>query len=734
MINDDELKARMSGLADTTEIDTITLDDVKARSRRRTLQQRGVAVFAAFALVVGGAVGIAALNGGDDDIDVAAEEAETTTDESDGDDAEATAEADTDDAVVTTTTLGPDAMEETTTVEWADTASFDRGYYGPNQIVAWGDGFLAFGERFVEVEPEPIAFDGESPIADYFPPEILEIVQGADIASIEEATAALEEAGLLELATQIVTENPEVLEWYSSLTSGGYSEPFVEYSDDGETWTAVEGFSWPGDQTWTPQVASNGTHLVAVLHDSTWDPETGRPTDVSISVHVTTDLSTWTTADVPVTMPAAPDYVQVDLSPNQIALTDSGWYLSVSSWQYIDLWSVLPTDVQDLMANGEFGWEPSANGVDIVEWDWEAYDEYYAENGDAIEYGPDFEEPGRTVVRTVPWSELPLSYDEWMSAQYESGESQGFVGDFTGGVSTAAAVPGSNEGAQIVATDAGLFALVYDYPEFAATDDGALDEEAAYDYAGPTVTAWFSTDGRSWSEVTLPSLDDSWVDAIVPVDDGILLLVTGNFRGQRYYLGDADGTGFAPVDGPDVPEHVYLWFNTWNSTGDGVAAVVDFGEPNYPQHVAYKASFELDGFQISFSQDGDGNASFSVVDGSGETIFEHTGHVYDEPPFVYGDSGLIIPDADGETIVEIPFEVMENEVYRAESEAWDAAYNDDPYVADFRLVVTRDGRSWSVVELPPVDPEYGWYGDAVVANGTVLLSDGMGGWSVLPLP
>ena len=121
-----------------------------------------------------------------------------------------------------------------------------------------------------------------------------------------------------------------------------------------------------------------------------------------------------------------------------------------------------------------------------------------------------------------------------------------------------------------------------------------------------------------------------------------------------------------------------------------------------------------------------------MTDGSGEVVFDHAGQVYDEPAFEYGDNGITIPDADGETILEIPFDVFE-QVWNAESEAWDRAYNENPYVPEFRLVATTDGRSWTVIDLPAPNEEYGWYGEAIVNGDTVLVSDGMGNWESYPL-
>ena len=64
MMNDDELRSRMARLADTTAIDTVTLEQVEARSRRRTLRQRSATVLAAFALSVIEPDALAALEAG----------------------------------------------------------------------------------------------------------------------------------------------------------------------------------------------------------------------------------------------------------------------------------------------------------------------------------------------------------------------------------------------------------------------------------------------------------------------------------------------------------------------------------------------------------------------------------------------------------------------------------------------------------------------------------------------
>ena len=75
-------------------------------------------------------------------------------------------------------------------------------------------------------DPVELTFDGSHPISAYFPPEILETLAEAGVTTIDEAMAVLEEAGLMQQATDIVTQNPEVLEWYNGVFSGGAYESY----------------------------------------------------------------------------------------------------------------------------------------------------------------------------------------------------------------------------------------------------------------------------------------------------------------------------------------------------------------------------------------------------------------------------------------------------------------------------------------------------------------------------
>ena len=199
----------------------------------------------------------------------------------------------------------------------------------------------------------------------------------------------------------------------------------------------------------------------------TWDEESGRSTDQSITVYVTDDLVTWQATPVPAAVPTVADYVHLYISPGQVAVTDDGWYLTVSTWQSIDLWSALPASLLDELAANGWDWRPTEAGVEILEWNWEQFeepnvflppDEEEARiASDELEY---WEEPEPTVIRVVPWSVLPFGYDEWTAAESGNSTVQSFTGDFNGSVATAG-TPSESSDSRVISVEGGLFARVH---------------------------------------------------------------------------------------------------------------------------------------------------------------------------------------------------------------------------------------------------------------------------------
>ena len=103
----------------------------------------------------------------------------------------------------------------------------------------------------------------------------------------------------------------------------------------------------------------------------TWDEESGRSTDQSITVYVTDDLVTWQATPVPAAVPTVADYVHLDISPGQVAVTDDGWYLTVSTWQSDRSLVGAPRRPARRVGGQRLGLAPTEAGIEILEWNWE---------------------------------------------------------------------------------------------------------------------------------------------------------------------------------------------------------------------------------------------------------------------------------------------------------------------------------------------------------------------------
>ncbi|MEM9466604.1 MAG: hypothetical protein AAGA90_14625 [Actinomycetota bacterium] len=752
-MSDDELRSELNHLADRVEVSPVTLDQVQARGRRRTRYQRGAVLVAAFALVVGGTVAVTSITGdGDGEGDVATEETDadvTNADGATGDDTDGGADgADAEEAdraeleTATTTTIPIESLLADGGID-----AFSEFSDGPPQVVAWGEGFLSFGSRWIETDSDLLASEfGTTEVADAFSQEVIDAIESAGDVSLEseEVEAALEAAGVIDEASQVVFDDPEVMEWFMDNVSGGRTETTASFSTDGVDWTPLEDFAWPGGGGWVPQLASNGRHLVAAVTDfGSFRPGAVAPTQ-TVSVHITSDLVNWIEVPLPIDQADLSPYLQANLSPGELALGDQGWYLAVSSWQWLDIRTALPAEVLAEVDENFYSLEPTPAGIEIQDWSVEptagptptttttlAADTDAAPSPDdaaPVDAAP-FEQYEPVVVRTVPWSDMPFTYADYQGYNSaDSAQQWAFTGDFEGNLVTAD-VPGDPEDiSRVVATEDGFFMAVTDY----AVAEGAND--LGFENAEPPVLRGFtSPDGRQWNETDLGLGEGVWLDSMAAVQDGILLSVSGTLGGQRYYLGEADGTGFAPVEGPGLDD-VWVWFESTGG-GHGVAAVVDVGQTIAPEYVAWTASFTYEGDDIEIVTDAEGTQSLSIVR-NGETVIERTIRTYEEQLWEWVDDGIRFVDPDGVVEIEVPYDVAEVEIFQKETEAWEATWNDDPYEPDYRLVATRDGRSWIVVELSATDTgfsEYSWLGQPAINGDTVVVFDQAGNPLAVPL-
>ena len=321
MTHDDELRSRMNRMADEASIPELDVESVQARGHRRSRNQRILAVAAAFFLLVGAAGVVRSLVVDDDPtLDVATETIDDPANTDDG----ADGATDGDDADSTTsshdsvpTTIAPEALG------FGADAAVGSFYGGANWVLPWSDGFVAFTSVW---EPSDQSMEDLVPdIRDRFPQEILDALAAAGLdvgAGIEESSEALAEAGLLDLATEIVTNDPELLDAYMQVSSGTYRLE-VQASSDGVNWSVVPDFTFPGGSENMGFVQSDGRHLIVT--NQRWDEGGGTS---EIEVWFTADLTEWTPVNVPIDEPAdVPAGATVNTNLSSVAVGPDGFYL-----------------------------------------------------------------------------------------------------------------------------------------------------------------------------------------------------------------------------------------------------------------------------------------------------------------------------------------------------------------------------------------------------------------------
>ena len=269
MTNNDELRSRLGALAETVEPSDLTVDSVRARGRRRSRDRRILAIVGLSMLVVGTSivVRVAGSDGDEPDVAIAADDLDAPDDGSaDGALLDST-RPDESDAPTPTAGATSSLFAEASTIA----ISRDFGG-GPDWVVPWGDGFLAMSNVY---EPPPLP-TADSELAGFFSAEILDALEAGGATTLEDAQIVLAEAGLLEEATEIVQDNPEVFE---SLFGGQGTTTFVSrISDNGTDWSDID-LSLPGDGFSFSNLQSDGTHLL--IAQQTWSEE--NLTDLSVS-------------------------------------------------------------------------------------------------------------------------------------------------------------------------------------------------------------------------------------------------------------------------------------------------------------------------------------------------------------------------------------------------------------------------------------------------------------------
>ncbi len=116
-----------------------------------------------------------------------------------------------------------------------------RREYG-EWIVPWEDGFLVGSMAY---QPQPLPDELPEEVVALFPQEVIDLFGGDLPATISEATEQLSEAGLLEVVSEIIQNNPAASEAIYGVETGPPTLD-VRYTVDGITWEPREVVAPPG--------------------------------------------------------------------------------------------------------------------------------------------------------------------------------------------------------------------------------------------------------------------------------------------------------------------------------------------------------------------------------------------------------------------------------------------------------------------------------------------------------
>lgn len=735
---DDELKSHLSDQAEAIGVDPVGLAEVQRIGRRHSRRRRAFGVVGAMALVVGAAVGVRPLFSDDGStLDVAADvapvaNASTTT---------APAPAGNLSKADQTSAQTSFAMEE---------GGLAYGYGGGVWTVPWGDGFLMLGTVW---EPAPLP-DSQTFDDSMFPAEIVDAVKASGATTLDGAIRALEDVGLLQQAMDLVSSDPELLDFYTSLQGGGTTRFVAQVSADGLNWNDIPGFTLPVADAQIDRVVSDGTHLVVSQRaDAQWGAltlERGVAIDAgtdsgqaSLTVSVTRNLTDWQTFELSPPPSDVPTYVSVDHWLGGLAANSAGWLATVQTSTYPDFWSLLPSDVRD--GDQIFDFKPTAEGLEVtfyesgfgvdpgvvpVAADADASTTVQAPT-DVVEavpvpaypvIGPDmvepnFVEPSITDTQLYTWEELgidPVEVQQYVGrpGEYDFGQAEttAWIGSWgTQPMSTPLAGTSGEGIEQIVGTDDGFVAQKYE------------------PYSGGSSLV-FSPDGIVWSPVDAPS--SRWFGGLVAVEDGVLLS-TNDESGPRWWIGSADGSTWAqaqlPDFGGDLGQGIY--FDTNNI---GAVAVVDIHQYQSVSEppVEFDVEVKVDGKLLHLFAHADGTADLTVTDAAtGELVAEVNGSFdgFSADFAVLEGDAVTIVDPDGNKIVDLPLSVVMDTVLPARQAALDASGWAPPSpveeLPELVLIASSDGINWMTTPL-----EGSEYPSAMAVNGNLVAVQTSSGW------
>lgn len=568
------------------------------------------------------------------------------------------------------------------------------------RLFPWNGGFLAVRTVYGD---QPLPEELPQEVIDLFPPEVVEFFDGELPPTIEEATAMLEEAGLYDTVAEIVTDNPEA---YDAIFSQGSAPATttVRFSPDGVEWTDIE-TEFPVESIGQASVSDDRFVLVDEQFDAA-DDVTG------VEMYSSTDLVNWTSQTIPAaTRPVdLPDYARFSTYVESLLASNDGVLVSTYASTYVDVESLLAPELQTRLreSTGGYGSSYDDEGVTV--------DVYEPERGETEE--DSFDEPSETLRFT--WEELGV--EALPSSVDESGSTTSWFVPWDGEPTTLSSPDGQ---------DVGYFGQI------AAFDGGFVEF-----FDGISI----STGGVEWTPVTLPV--DGFVESVLPVGGAVIVFLRDEAGEASQFRLDPETATWSPIEIPGLPDG-----SSVQAIGDGVARIEVYDESQNPYSNldvgGSRSSAEVDGYLFELdvlygSGSGRGGGgetiSYAVTDtATGEIVVTESAALSEygdegEDPFEFLDEGadgtdsVVVFDPDtGDELAVLDFERADTLFLGADGEPLadqptEEEMSYDPGQPESWILAT-DGESWIVEQVADGGDEYtGWWGDAVVQNGVLLVA------------
>ncbi|HUV17519.1 MAG TPA: hypothetical protein VMW33_03470, partial [Ilumatobacteraceae bacterium] len=610
MTDHDDLRRGLDNIAETIEVGDLDLAAVRTRTHRRRRRVQLMAGLGAVTLLAGATVAVVAVTPDDepDSLVIAdvQEPDESSPSTSIGDEEPATTEL--------STAAAAQAVE---VIERPGLPGQIAGVGGAPEYgewsAAWRDGFLVGSQAFA---PQPLPAELPEEVTALFPQEVRDLFGGDLPPTIEEAMQMLQEAGLLDVVTEIIAANPEASAAIYSTQSQEPPTLDVRFTTDGVVWEPIEAVM-PPDASYISGATGVGDRLVVWYGTQGPNSNFG---DGSVRVATTVDLVNWNVQEIVVPPPPfeLPDGADWSVQPSSFAANDSGWVANVYANVELDPFELVPAEVRAELDVGTTGFSFGQDDTGIM---------IEAEGGDAIVY---------------TWDELGVAPEV---AEYLAG--QNFAPTTWAARWDGVPAPSQTSGPMdsIVATPAGFVGLGSDVR--------------------------YSADGLTWSIDPLPVDDAYYVTASFTFDGGIIAFVDTP-DGIQFYRFDERGGSPQQLEIPGLPANAA---GGWGS-GNRLGVILDAAEPGPPPPPLV---VEADGYRLTENYSTGVVEIVDVATGE-IVVTSDMRRGAEEGPVTWDFAGVTVTDpTTGEVVVVFPREAIDaaNEALYENDAFVEQEYNPD---------------------------------------------------------